>query len=312
MTKAAVATAFGGPEVLAVIDVDTPVPGPGEVLVEVRAAGVNPIDAKSYSGMFGTDPATLPRRLGSEAAGVVTAVGTGVHEAAVGDEVIVYPVPGAYATEVVVPVAELTAKPEELGWAEAAGLLLTGATAVHALTAVHVVSGETVLIHGGSGGVGLMAVQLGVARGATVIATAGAASHDLLSSLGATPIVYGAGLADRVREVAPGGVDAALDLVGTDEAVETSLELVDDRSRIVTIAAFGRAAADGIVLIGGGPGADPGTEIRAGARAELASLAGEGKLRVVVGATFPLADVAAAHRAIMSSHSPGKIVLTVS
>ena len=305
------ATAFGGPEVLAVIDVDRPTPGAGEVLVEVRSAGVNPIDAKSYSGMFGTDPATLPRRLGSEAAGVVSALGAGVVGAAVGDEVIIYPAPGAYATELVVPAAELTAKPAALGWSEAAGLLLTGATAVHALTAVHVSAEDTVLIHGGSGGVGLMAIQLAVARGARVIATAGAAAHDLMRSLGAEPVVYGAGLADRVRALATDGVDVALDLVGTDEAVETSLALVADRSRIVTIAAFGRAAADGIVLIGGGPGADPGTEIRAAARAELAELAGAGGLRVVVGATYPLSEVAAAHRAIMSSHSPGKIVLTV-
>ena len=311
MAYAAVATAFGGPEVLAIIDVDVAQPGPGEVLLDVRAAGVNPIDAKLYSGMFGADPATLPQRLGGEAAGVVRLVGEGVTEFTPGDEVMVYPGSGTYATELLVPVGRLTRKPTSLSWPQAAGLLLTGATAVHALTSVVVSDGETVLIHGGSGGVGLMAIQLAVARGATVIATASAGSHDLLTELGATPIVYGPGLAERVHALAPHGVQAALDLVGTDEAVETSLELVDDRSRIVTIAAFARAAADGIVLIGGGPGADPGAEIRAAARGDLVRLIDAGELRVVIAATYPLADVAEAHRAIMRPHAPGKIVLTV-
>ena len=309
MAQAVVAQSYGGPEVLAIVDGPEPVPGVGEVLVDVRAAGVNPIDAKAYSGMFGTDPNALPLPLGAEAAGVVSAIGDGVTDVAIGDEVIVYRASGAYTTSLLSSVDDLTPKPANLGWAEAAGLMLTGATAVHALTVVAVAAGDTVLIHAASGGVGLIAVQLAVARGATVIATASPSAHDLLRGLGATPISYGPGLADRVRAVAPGGVDVALDLVGTDEAVETSLELVAERSRIVTIAAFGRAAADGIVLIGGGPGADPGTEVRNAARAELARLAGEGHLRVVVAATFPLAGAADAHRLQLSSHAPGKIVL---
>jgi NADPH:quinone reductase-like Zn-dependent oxidoreductase len=166
-----------------------------------------------------------------------------------------------------------------------------------------------VLIHGASGGVGLFAVQLAVQHGAHVIATASVPAHQVLSSFGAVPVTYGPGLAARVRELARGGVTAALDLVGTDEAVDVSLELVADRSRIATIAAFGRATNDGIRALGGGPGADPGTEIRNAARATLADLAGQGSLKVTIAGTFPLIEAAAAHRALAGPHAPGKIVL---
>jgi NADPH:quinone reductase-like Zn-dependent oxidoreductase len=227
----------------------------------------------------------------------------------VGDEVIAYRVSGAYASELVAPAQSLVPKPASLDWAEASGLMLTGATAWHCLVATGVGKGDTVLIHGGAGGVGLMAVQLAAARGATVIATASEARHELLGELGAVAVSYGPGLADRVRAAALGGIDAALDLVGTDEAVDVSLELVADRSRIATIAASGRAGKDGFKALGGGPGADPGTEIRQAARLELARMAAEGALRVFVSEKFPLADVADAHRAIMAGHTTGKIAL---
>jgi NADPH:quinone reductase-like Zn-dependent oxidoreductase len=154
-----------------------------------------------------------------------------------------------------------------------------------------------------------MAVQLAALRGATVIATASPANHGLVRELGAIPVAYGPGLAGRVRAAAPGRVDVALDLAGTDEALDTSLELVADRARIASIAAFARGAKEGIKLLGGGPGADPGTEIRDAARLELARLAQEKKLRVVVSKTFPLADVADAHRFLMTGHPAGKIAL---
>lgn len=311
MSTVVVATAYGGPEVLSVIDETAAEPGPGQVRIAVRAAGVNPIDYKVYSGLMGADPATLPRHLGSEISGVVEAIGPDVDSVQVGDEVIAYPAPGAYAAQVLVAAGALVAKPEDLPWNEAAGLLLTGATAMHALLAADVGPGDTVLIHGASGGVGLMAVQLATARGATVIATASPARHELLTSYGAVAVAYGAGLADRARAAAPAGIDAALDLVGTDEAVEVSLELVANRDRIVTIAAFGRAAADGIKLIGGGPGADPGTDIRNAARAQLAEAVRAGTLRVLLAGTYPLADAAGAHRELMLGHTTGKIVLTV-
>jgi NADPH:quinone reductase-like Zn-dependent oxidoreductase len=142
-----------------------------------------------------------------------------------------------------------------------------------------------------------------------VIATASDRNHDLLRRLGAEPVAYGPGLADRVRALAPGGVDVAVDAVGTDEAVDVSLELVRDRQRIATIAAFARAPHVGIKLLGNGPGADPGTEIRTAARAELVRLAGEGDIRVVVGRTLPLAQAADAHRAGIAGHGQGKTIL---
>jgi NADPH:quinone reductase len=313
MPTAVIAAGYGGPEVLSLTEVPGREPGPGEVRIEVRAAAVNPIDYKVYSGAFGADPANLPLRLGSEAAGVVTAAAPDAASAAgpvrPGDEVIAFPVSGAYATELIVAGDAVTPKPAALDWAQAAGLLLTGATAWHALEASAVRKGDTVLIHGGAGGVGIMAVQLAAERGATVVATASPRRHEFLRRLGATPVAYGPGLADRVRAAAPGGVTAALDLVGTDEAVDVSLELVPDRARITTIAAFGRSAGAGIKLIGGGPGADPGTEIRAAARLELASRAEDGKLRVFVAQAFPLAEAAEAHELSRSGHAAGKIVL---
>lgn len=315
MSDVVVATAFGGPEVLSVVDQPVAQPGPGEVRIAVRAVGVNPVDYKMYSGLMGADPASLPLRIGTEAAGVVTAVGADAigpaGPIAVGDEVIAYRVPGAYAAELTAPAAEIAPKPAALDWAQASGLLLTGVTATHTLAATHVGAGDTVLIHGGSGGVGVMAVQLAVARGARVIATGSPARHDFLRELGAEPVSYGDGLADRVRALAPSGVDVALDLIGTDEAVDVSLELVADRDRIATIAAFGRAASEGITSLGGGPGADPGTEIRRAARLQLVDLARQGTLRVFVAQTFPLARVADAHRAIMTGHTTGKIALLV-
>ncbi len=313
MPAVVVATAFGGPEVLSVTDQQTAAPGPGEARIEVRAASVNPIDWRTYSGAMGADPARLPIRLGSEAAGVVTAAGPGAVGPAgpvvPGDEVIAFRVSGAYAAELVVPAHALVPKPSALDWPQAAGLMVTGAAAWHALAATGVGAGDTVLIHGAAGGVGLMAVQLATARGATVVATGSPARHDFLRGLGAIPVAYGDGLAERVRAAAPAGVGAALDLVGTDEAIDVSLALVTDRGRIATIAAFARGPQAGIKVLGGGPGADPGTEIRAAARRELARLAQDGTLRVFVAQTFPLTDAAAAHRASMTGHTPGKIAL---
>ncbi|MGH8919226.1 MAG: zinc-binding dehydrogenase, partial [Acidimicrobiales bacterium] len=169
--------------------------------------------------------------------------------------------------------------------------------------------GDTVLVHGGSGGVGLMAVQLAAARGATVIATAAERNHGLLRELGAIPVAYGAGLLDRVRAVAPGGITAAADLVGTAEALDTSLELVADRDRIASIAGTEQRAAAGIKVLGYGPGQDAGTEVRSAARAGLATRAGAGELRVVLSAVYPLAEAAKAHQAGIAGHTPGKLVL---
>ncbi|WP_369138510.1 quinone oxidoreductase family protein [Modestobacter versicolor] len=313
MSRVVVATAFGGPEVLAVVEQPTRSPGPGEVLLEVRAAGVNPSDWKTHTGAFGADPARLPLRLGSEASGVVAAVGPDAVGPAgplsVGDEVIGFRLRGAYAAELVVPGRALVPKPATLDFDQAAGLMLTGATAVHALTAVGAGAGDTVLVHGAAGGVGQMLVQLAVAAGARVIGTAGPSGADVVRRLGGEPVGYGDGLAERVRAMAPGGVTAAVDAVGTDEALDTSLKLVADRQRIATIAAFERGAQAGVRVLGNGPGADPGTALRDAARLRLAELAAAGRLEVLVAGRYALDDVAAAHREGMAGHSHGKLVL---
>jgi NADPH:quinone reductase len=200
-------------------------------------------------------------------------------------------------------------KPEPMSFEQAGGLMLTGVTAYHALSRAKVGKGGTVLVHGAAGGVGLMAVQLAVDLGARVIGTASQSGHALLRQFGAEAVVYGDGLVERVRAMAPEGVDAAIDTVGTDEAVDSSIELVHDRTRIVSAAAFGRGAGLGITVIGNGPGADPGREIRAAARLELVRLVEQNKLKVVVAAVYPLSEAAAAHHALQSGHTHGKIVL---
>jgi NADPH:quinone reductase-like Zn-dependent oxidoreductase len=313
MAAIVIAAAFGGPDVLTMIEEPAAEPGPGQARITVRAAGVNPVDYKAYSGALGADPARLPVRPGQEAAGVVSAVGPDAAgpagPVAVGDEVIAYRVSGAYATKLAAPAAALVPKPAALDWAQAACLMVTGVTAWHLLAATDVHEGDTVLIHSGAGGVGLMALQLATGRGATPVVTASPAKHGFLRELGALPVAYGPGLAGRVRAAAPGGVDSALDLIGTDEALDVSLELVADRARIATIAGFARGFREGIKVLGGAPGADPGTQIRDAARLELAQLAQDRALRVFVTQTFPLAKAAEAHRAIMTGHVTGKIAL---
>ncbi|SKX75807.1 Putative oxidoreductase [Mycobacteroides abscessus subsp. bolletii] len=307
MTQAIVATSYGGADVLEFRDITTPGPGPGQVLINVKAAGVNPIDWKLYSGAFGTDPDKLPMRLGLEISGTIAAVGAGVDGLVPGDDVIAAGQIGGYASRVIAAADQVFKKPASLSFDEAAGFLLTGQTAVHLLEATNVAEGDTVLIHGAAGGVGLLATQLAKARGATVIATASAARHDQLRGYGALPVEYGPGLEERVSAIGP--VDAALDLVGTDEAADVSLALVADKGRIATIAGFGRAASDGFKALGGGPGADPGTEIRLAARPELIRLAGNGELKVTVDRTYPLSEARQAHEYGQTGHARGKIIL---
>lgn len=311
--QAVVATAYGGPEVLSLIDAEVGEPGRDEVLVEVRAAGTNPIDFKLYGGRYGSDASKLPMRLGLEASGVVLSTGAELEgpSGAIrpGDEVIVYPASGAYASAILAPSSSVIAKPDAMSFEEGSGLMLAGVTAFHALRAAAVTAGDTVLVHAGAGGVGLMALQLATSDGARVIATAAEAQHELLRSFGAEPVAYGEGLLDRVRELSPEGVDAALDFVGTDEAIDVSLALVEDRSRIVTIVSSPRSMELGIKAIGGGPGADPGTELRAAARLELVRRVVQGSLRVVIASSYPLSEVAAAHRELIGGHAHGKIVL---
>jgi NADPH:quinone reductase-like Zn-dependent oxidoreductase len=277
-------------------------------VVDVRAAGTNPVDCKLYSGQFGNDPEKLPMPLGMEVAGVVAEAGPSASgftgRLHVGDAVIASVAQGGYADRVIVEDASVGHKPATMSFEQASGLLVAGGTAWHLLSVTGIGDSDTVLLHGAGGGVGILAVQLAVARGAKVIATASRVRHEPLRRYGATPVEYGPGLAGRVR--AEGKVDAALDLVGTDEALDTSVELVADRSRIATIAGFGRAAELGIAaLTGGGEGA----AIRAGARHKLVELAAGGALEVFVDKVFALDKVADAHRYLLTGHAHGKVVL---
>ena len=309
MSRVVQAGAYGGVEQLEVVEVPLPEPGAGQVRVTVLAAGVNPADAKTLRGEFGRDESKLPLRLGTEVSGLVTALGEGVEGVAVGDEVIVSSARGGFADDVIAAASTVYPKPADVSFEEASGLLLVGATAWHLLEATGVREGETVLVHGASGGVGSAVVQLARLRGARVIGTAGAHSADRVRESGAEPVEYGDGLEDRVRSLAPDGVDVALDTVGTDEAVDVSLALVAHRARIATIAAFPRAQAEGFLALGGGPGADPGTAIRRAAKPELLRLAEEGRYRVEVTRTFPLEQAADALRFLAEGHPGGKVVL---
>jgi NADPH:quinone reductase-like Zn-dependent oxidoreductase len=284
-------------------------PGEGKVAIAVRAAGVNPADAKSIAGVFGRNEAKLPLAVGSEVAGVVTEIGAGVTNVAVGDEVVAFRVSGGFAERVVTAASNVFAKPAALSFEEASGLLLVGTTAWHLLEATAVTAGDRVLVHGASGSAGSAATQLAIARGAEVIGTASAHNADTVRARGATWVPYGDGLADRVRAVWPEGPTVALDTVGTDEAVDVSLALVADRGRIATINAFERGGAAGIRLLGGGPGADPGSAVRAAARQPLLDLAAEGRLSIPVAHTLPLAEAAAAVELANSGHPGGKVVL---
>lgn len=314
MVRAVAALRYGGPEVISVVDVEPVPPGPGEVVVAVRAAPVGPWDAKQAAGAAGTDPAKLPLRLGSEAAGVVTAVGedaVGLEGAplAVGDEVYGMRLRGAQASELTVKATGLLRKPAERSFAEASGLLSNGTTAVHALEAVGVGPGDTLLLHAASGGVGWLVSQLARLRGARVLGTASEANHDALRRLGVEPVVYGEGLAERVRALAPEGVTAAIDAVGTDEALAVSLELVSDPARIVTLVNFAGMLGAGAKAIGAGPGADPGREIREAARLELARRFAAGELTVDIAREYPLEEARAAYEHVVTGHAGGKVVL---
>ena len=315
MPEAVVATAYGTTaETISVIAVEGREPGPGEVTLAVRAAAINPFDAKIAAGALGTDPATLPRRLGSEASGVVVAVGEGAtglqgEALAVGDEVFGTGIRGAQATELTVPAGILLRKPASLSFEGAAGLLSVGTTAVHALEAVGVGAGDAVLVHGVAGSVGSLVAQLARLRGARVIGTAAPSRHAALREAGIEPVAYGPGLADRLRTASPDGITAAIDTVGTDEALEASLPFVQP-GRFVTIVNFGPALAVGAKAIGAGPGADRGSEIRAAARVTLAGLAARGEITVPVSRALPLAQAREGYALVMGGHAGGKVVLT--
>ncbi|MER5635405.1 NADP-dependent oxidoreductase [Kitasatospora sp. NPDC002227] len=306
--KAITYRSYGGSEVLEFGDVPAPKLGPDAVLVRVHAAAVNPVDWKIQAGYLDSVlDAVFPVIPGWDVSGVVEQVGVGVTEFAVGDEVIGYVREdmvgrGTFAEYVAAPVRTLARKPRNLSFEQAAGLPLAGLTAYQSLVdALAVKPGETVLVHAAAGGVGSLAVQIAVSLGARVIGTASERNHEYLRVLGAEPVSYGEGLAERVRELAPEGVDAVLDLVGG-EALQLSPALLADGGRIASI-------ADGSVLALGGRYVFVRPDFAD--LTALTDLAESGRLQVEVAATFPLAEAAEALRLNAEGHTRGKIVVTV-
>ena len=303
---------LGDPDVLEVATVPDPVAPEDGVVVEVRAAGVNPIDGKLRSGGRPSAPIMAPRVPGSDAAGVVLSVGAGVHDWAPGDEVVVQGAHGAYTTHLVAPASRLVRKPAGVSWEQAAAIGVPVGTAHQALVSLGVGPGTTLLLHGGSGSVGRSAIQLARRMGATVVATASPANHDRLRALGATPVAYGPGLLDRLRAAAPDGYDLILDAIGSDEALEASFALVDDRSRIGTIVVGPRAAELGIRAWGGGnpvPMTADELRLRDDAYALALDLIAAGEFEVDIARTFPLTEAAEAARLVESGHPGGKVIL---
>jgi NADPH:quinone reductase-like Zn-dependent oxidoreductase len=298
---------YGTDDVLSLRELPDPKVGPGEVRIRVRRAGVNPVDWKAMAGgLDGLMDAIFPVVPGWDVAGVVDAVGIDSPEFSIGDEVLAYARRdvlhgGTFADLVTVNVRAVAPKPAALSWDEAGALPLAGLTALQTLDRLGVTGADTVLLHGGSGGVGSLAVQIAAARGARVIATASQANHDYLVGLGATPVTYGEGVVDRVLAVAPNGADAVADFVGGVRDVTMAV-----------LARGGRHAsiADASVIETGGswfwvrPSAD--------GLGELGRLAGAASLRVPVADVLPLAQLPAAFARSRGGHVRGKLVIAVS
>ncbi|MEU0534260.1 NADP-dependent oxidoreductase [Amycolatopsis tolypomycina] len=295
---------YGDVEVLRVEDVPRPVPGPGQVLVEVRAAGINPGEASIRKGLLHSRfPATFPSGQGSDFAGVVASLGEGVSDVAVGDEVLGFvDTRSSHAEFVVAEAANLTPRPDGVPWEVAGSLFVAGTTAYAAVGAVCPREGETVVVSGAAGGVGALAVQLARLAGATVIGLAGEANHEWLRELGVIPVAYGEGVLDRIREAAPSGVHAFVDTFGSGY-VELALHLGIHPGRINTIIDFAAAEKYNVKTDGNAAAAS------ADVLRELGLLLDKGLLTLPIARVYPLAEVRDAYRELERRHTRGKIVL---
>ncbi|MGW5109487.1 NADP-dependent oxidoreductase [Nocardia sp. NPDC004123] len=305
MTKAVRYDEFGGIDVLRIEEVDRPVPGEGQVLVQVRAAGINPGEAALRTGAM-TDifPSIFPSGQGSDLAGVVVEIGAEAGRFAPGDEVIGFSERrSAQAELVLVDVDNLTPKPKNVPWEVAGGLYIAGVTAWGAVHSVQLEQGESVVVSGAAGGVGSLAVQLARRAGATVIGLASERNHEWLQSHGVIPVAYGDGVMDRIKAAAPGGIHAFIDTYG-DGYVELALALGVAIERIDTIIDFPAAAKYG-VKTEPGPNGRPGAEVLA----ELAGLIADGHLEVPIANVYPLTQVRQAYTELERRHTHGKIVL---
>jgi NADPH:quinone reductase-like Zn-dependent oxidoreductase len=289
---------YGGPEVLEIGDAPEVHPAAGQVRVTVRAASVNPLDWKIRAGLLaGGEPLDGIGYIGADAAGVVDEVGEGVTDVAVGDDVF------GLGSNTAAEFAVLDAyakKPASIDWAVAAAVGVAAETSIRALDLVGVTAGSTVLIDGGAGGVGAVAVQIALARGATVVASAGEGNQDYLREIGAIPVLYGDGLVDRAKAAAPGGIDAVFDVAGKSPA-EDLISLVSEPSQVVSIANFGAGGTGIQITTGRSPNAQQ-------ALAETAGLLEQNKLVVKI-QTFPLDRAAEAHEISQHGHLRGKLVL---
>lgn len=289
---------FGGPEVLEIAELPDPEPGPGQIRIDVRAVGINPVDWKIRSGMMGGE--NFPRRTGIDVAGVVSGFGEGVSGVADGDRVFGFAVGGGAAERTLME--HWAPIPDGLDFVGAAALPVAVETATRVLDLLKVAAGQTLLINGASGVVGLAAVQLARERGARVIGTAGPHNQDLVRSFGAEPTTYGDGLVERVRALVPAGVDRAFDAAGGG-ALPALVELAGGADHVVTIADYAGAQEAGVQFTGGNSAWHALNDVR--------PLIEAGRFSLPVARTFSLSDIAAAHAFSESGHPGGKIVLTV-
>ena len=307
MPKAVRFENYGGIDVLRIEDVPRPVPGEGQVLVQVKAAGINPGEAKIREGLLDARwPATFPSGQGSDLAGVVAETGPGVTAFSAGDEVLGWTDDRASQAEYVLTgAADLTAKPAGVPWEVAGSLFVAGATAYAAVRAVALTPGDTVVVAGAAGGVGTIAVQLARRAGARVIGLASEPHHAWLTAHGVIPVSYGDGVADRIRQAAGGHVNAFIDTVGGDYVRLAVQDLGVPPSRVDTIADFEAVEKYGVKAEGNAAGSS------AAVLAELAGLIDAGELEVPIAATFPLDEVQDAYRLLAQGHLLGKVVLLV-
>lgn len=299
--RAAIFCRTGGPEVLEIAEIATPVAGPGEVLVRVAVTAVQQFDTSVRAGRGPAHiPVTLPTITGNEFAGVVAALGDGVTGFAIGERVAGRHTFGCAAEYLAVPAVDIASIPESVSFAEAAYLGGTGQTAHMAVEWLGITQGEVFLVHGGSGGVGSVAIQLALAAGARVIATGSPANQDYLRGLGAVAITYGEGLRQRIEAAAPEGVTAVLDCAGG-EGLDISIAMGTDKARIATIADLRKDT-----------GVQWPTGVRNGARLKaLLGLAADGVVKAHIRQVFPLEQIAEAHRIVEAGHGAGKIVVEI-
>lgn len=290
---------YGGPDVIEWAEAPEPQAGPGRIRVAVRAASVNPIDWKSYTGaMSAGAPKTGVGYLGYDAAGVVDQVGEGVTGVCVGDEVLGQ---GQRTQAEYAVLRAWAAKPPSVDWAVAAAASISGETSERGLRLLDVRNGDTLFVDGGAGGVGAVAVQMAVARGARVIASSSESNHGYLREIGATPVLYGDGVVERVRAAAGGAVDAVFDVAGK-TPVKELIRLTPEPSSVLSIANFA-AGEHGAQVSSGGADSEPMSAL-----AEVAALLAANKLVIKV-QTFPFERAAEAYRISQSGHVRGKLVL---